>query len=66
MELIITLTDFAFAENAEELKEVIKEKLLNANANIRMNNHKIGSKQLEDLLTRRFAISKEEQVEHSE
>lgn len=66
LELIISLTDFAFADNGEDLREAIKEKLLNANSTIRMNNHKIGSKQLEDLLSRRFGISKEEQVEHAE
>lgn len=32
---------------------------MNANSYIRLNNHKIGSKQLEDLLNRRFEITKD-------
>jgi hypothetical protein len=64
--LITRLTDLAFSEEAEELKETIKEKLLNSNAYIRLNNHKIGSKPLEELLNKRFGITKDEQVEHSE
>jgi hypothetical protein len=60
------ITDLAFSEENEEVREIIKEKLMNTNSYIRLNNHKIGSKQLEDMLLRRFDITKDEQVEHSE
>jgi hypothetical protein len=48
------------------MKEIVKQKILDSNAYIRLNNHKIGSKTLEDILNRKFGISKEEQVEHSQ
>lgn len=48
------------------MKELVRAKLLDSNAHIRLNNHKVGSKALEDILHKKFGISKEEQVEHSE
>ena len=39
---------------------------MDCNSQIRLNNHKIGSKALEDILVKRFGLSKEEQMEHSE
>lgn len=47
------------------MKEIIKQKVMDSNSQIRLNNHKIGSKPLEEILYKKFGISKEEQVEHS-
>jgi hypothetical protein len=38
---------------------MLKDKLLDGNANIRKNNHKVGSKAIEDVLNKRFGLSKE-------
>ena len=48
------------------MKDLIKQKIMEANATIKLNNHKVGSKALEDILKQKFGVSKEEQVEHSE
>ena len=47
------------------MKDLIKQKIMEANATIKLNNHKVGSKALEDILKQKFGVSKEEQVEHS-
>jgi hypothetical protein len=39
---------------------------MNANSNLKLKNHKVGSKAIEDILFRRFNVNKEEQVEYSE
>ena len=44
------------------MKEIVKEKIMDSNSQIRLNNHKIGSKALEEILFKKFGISKEEQV----
>ena len=39
---------------------------MNTNAHIRLHNHKVGSKTLEDMLSRRFNVQRQEQVAFSE
>ena len=53
-------------QEADELHSVMKDKILNCNAHIRLHNHKVGSKALEDLLSRKFKVEKQEQVAFSE
>jgi hypothetical protein len=64
--LVLTLLDLFLSQQNEDLKDLIKQKLLDSNAAIRLNNHKVGSKAIEDILQRRFGLSKDEQVEHAE
>ncbi len=40
------------------MKEIVKQKLMDSNSYIRLNNHKVGSKPLEDILLKKFGISK--------
>ena len=63
---MVQLTDIAFGQDHPDLKELIKEKVMKANSHLKLNNHKIGSKALEDLLAKRFGVTKDEQVEYSE
>ena len=63
---MVQLTDLAFAEENNRFKELIQDKLMNADSNLKLKNHKVGSKAIEDLLSRRFSVNKEEQVEYSE
>lgn len=64
--LVMALLDLFLSQQSEDLKQLLKQKLLDSNAAIRLSNHKVGSKPIEDLLQRRFNISKEDQVEHAE
>jgi hypothetical protein len=64
--MVLALLELFVSQQNDDLKDMLKQKLLDGNANIRLNNHKVGSKAIEDILHKRFAISKEEQVEHAE
>lgn len=64
--LVLTLLDLFVSQENDQLKELLRQKLLDTNAFIRLNNHKVGSKALEDLLQKKFGISKQEQLDHSE
>ena len=56
--LVVQLTDLAFAEENSQLKELIQDKLMTANSNLKMKNHKVGSKPIEDILSKRFSVNK--------
>ena len=42
-----------------DFKELIKEKIMKANSYLKLNNHKIGCKALEDIMSKRFGVSKD-------
>lgn len=56
---VSTLLELFVSQQSEDLKDMLKQKLLDGNANIRLNNHKIGSKAVEEILHKRFGLSKE-------
>jgi hypothetical protein len=51
-------------QDNEDLLQILKKKMLSINAHIRINNHKIGCKGLEEILSRKLAVNKEQQVAH--
>ena len=66
LSLINKIEELFSTQEADELRETLKEKIMNCNAHIRLHNHKVGSKALEEMLSKKFGVQRQEQVAFSE
>lgn len=58
--LVDKLSELAIENTNEELEKSIKEELLESNSFVKRNHFKVGSKEISQILNKRFGVNKDE------